>query len=113
MNLFAPSLALSKDDWLDKFFGNEIADAANETIYGNLADPDSDGLPNLLEFALNTDPTTSSVSPLAVTLAATLPSASPFRVARRPATSPTASKPAMISPLGINLEPSLQSQPQL
>ncbi len=40
--------------WRDETFSPE--DAANDEISGRNADPDMDGIPNLLEFALGTDP---------------------------------------------------------
>ena len=41
------------DQWRQDHFG---ANAGNAAIAGNLADPDGDGLVNLLEYALGTDP---------------------------------------------------------
>ncbi len=40
--------------WLYAFFGGQAGDPG---IGGEAADPDGDGIPNLLEFALNLDPT--------------------------------------------------------
>lgn len=39
-------------------------DAANPLVAGESADPDADSLPNLLEYALATDPKTSNTSPV-------------------------------------------------
>ncbi|MBS0661393.1 MAG: hypothetical protein JSR82_24535 [Verrucomicrobia bacterium] len=41
------------DSWLARYFGTET----NPAIVGQRADPDRDGLPNLLEYALGLDPT--------------------------------------------------------
>ncbi len=41
------------DQWRQDFFG---ANAGNAAIAGNLADPDGDGLNNLVEYALGTNP---------------------------------------------------------
>ena len=52
-----------------RFSAAELADPTKEaTAWGNLADPDADGLPNLLEYALLTDPKTASRSPLALSI---------------------------------------------
>ena len=45
----SPTLA-----WRDFWFGE---DAADPEIAGDLADPDGDGIPNLVEYALGSDPT--------------------------------------------------------
>ncbi len=47
-------VALTFDDWKSGTFDPD--DLANEAIVGTLADPDQDGIPNLLEFALSRDP---------------------------------------------------------
>lgn len=47
--------------WKQSTFG---AEAANPLIAGNTADPDGDGLANLLEYATRNSPNTSSMSPL-------------------------------------------------
>lgn len=48
------------DSWRQSHFGT----AANEGIASDFADPDNDGLVNLMEFATGEDPTASSVQPL-------------------------------------------------
>ncbi len=48
------------DNWRLAKFG---ADANNPAISGDLVDRDGDGLTNLLEYAFNTDPLSSSVAP--------------------------------------------------
>jgi hypothetical protein len=42
------------DNWKYAYFGS---DATNSIVSGDMADPDSDGAVNLLEYALATDPT--------------------------------------------------------
>jgi hypothetical protein len=49
--------------WQISHFG---VDATNPSIAGDLADPDKDGIPNLLEYALNSDPRAPSSSTLPV-----------------------------------------------
>lgn len=51
-------------DWALAFFGEAVANNPDlkETVYGPTADPDQDGLPNVLERALGGDPTSSSQS---------------------------------------------------
>lgn len=44
------------DSWISSFFGNE----SNPAIIGRDADPDGDGVNNLLEFSLNGDPDSGS-----------------------------------------------------
>ncbi len=51
------------DQWRQDNFG---ANAGNAAIAGNLADPDGDGLNNLLEYALATNPLASNTSGLVV-----------------------------------------------
>ena len=51
------------DQWRQLHFG---ANATNTAIAGDLADPDGDGIPNLLEYALNLDPLVASVAGLPV-----------------------------------------------
>lgn len=46
--------------WKQSAFG---ANTANFEISGDLADPDGDGLPNLLEYALSTNPNTTNTNP--------------------------------------------------
>jgi hypothetical protein len=53
--------ASPSDAWRSQYFG---ADAANPTIAGDTADPDHDGSPNLLEYALATHPLEASPPPL-------------------------------------------------
>ena len=48
--------------WQSKYFTS--AQLANAAVSGNAADPDGDGIPNLLEYALNLSPTTPSVAGL-------------------------------------------------
>ena len=58
-----------------RFTSAELADSALEaTVWGHLADPDGDGLPNLLEHALNTAPKTPNLPP-AATLDTSVPDA--------------------------------------
>ncbi|MFA7345613.1 MAG: Ig domain-containing protein [Terrimicrobiaceae bacterium] len=45
------------DEWKERWFGAET----DPNIVANWADPDADGLSNLLEYALDLDPTTSSI----------------------------------------------------
>ena len=45
--------------WQSKYFTS--AQLANAAVSGNAADPDGDGIPNLLEYALNLSPTTPGV----------------------------------------------------
>ena len=54
----APTNAvLSQDEFLQRAFGDDFGVAALEDeVWGDLADPDRDGLENLLEFALGLDP---------------------------------------------------------
>jgi alpha/beta superfamily hydrolase len=52
-------------DWLDNFFTS--AEQEDPLISGVDADPDNDGLSNLLEFASGTYPTITSTSPLSIT----------------------------------------------
>ncbi len=47
------------DSWKKKYFGDET----DPNIIGNQADPDADGLSNLLEYALGLDPTKPDVEP--------------------------------------------------
>lgn len=54
------------DQWRQDNFGSN---AGNAAIAGNLADPDGDGLSNLVEYALATNPLASNVSAVAVTQA--------------------------------------------
>jgi hypothetical protein len=46
--------------WKSSHFG---ADAGNPSIAGDLADPDHDGIPNILEFALGSDPNSPQSQP--------------------------------------------------
>ena len=48
--------------WQAQYFTS--AQIANPAVGGNAADPDGDGIPNLLEYALNLSPTTPSVAGL-------------------------------------------------
>jgi hypothetical protein len=54
------------DQWRSQVFG---ANAGNSAIAGDLADPDRDGLANLLEFALGLDPNVGNRGTLPVTSA--------------------------------------------
>lgn len=54
-------LPVSLDQWRQNNFG---ANVGNDAVAGNLADPDGDGLNNLLEYALGTNPLASNPSPL-------------------------------------------------
>jgi hypothetical protein len=47
------------DLWKFEHFG---ANANNATIAGNLADPDHDGIPNILEFAFGSDPNVADIN---------------------------------------------------
>jgi hypothetical protein len=50
----------------DHFYAADLNDPALETtVWGNLADPDGDGLANLLEYALNSAPDVPSLPPAA------------------------------------------------
>lgn len=51
---FTLTVLSALQDWQQQNFG---ADASNPAIAGETADPDSDGLPNLLEYALGLNPT--------------------------------------------------------
>jgi endonuclease I len=57
---------------LHRFSSTQLADAA---VSGELADPDRDALPNLLEYTLGSDPLRSDLAPL--TVSALLPPATP------------------------------------
>ena len=48
------------DFWKFSYFG---ANDNNPAIAGDLADPDGDGIPNILEYAFGSDPTSSNASP--------------------------------------------------
>jgi len=48
------------DDWKKKYFG----DQTDPAVVGNLADPDGDGLSNLVEYALGLDPTKPDEEPI-------------------------------------------------
>jgi hypothetical protein len=50
------------EDWLTLYFPG----VTNQSLVGYLADPDGDGAPNLLEFALGLNPTNSDALPFAV-----------------------------------------------
>ena len=52
------SVRTQLETWKMSYFTG--SDLSNDEISGNLGDPDSDGLSNLLEFALNQDPTVSN-----------------------------------------------------
>ncbi len=56
---------LTLADWRSQHFtAADLADPAKEaTLWGNLADPDRDGFPNLLEYALSGIPTASASHP--------------------------------------------------
>ncbi|MEY4487846.1 MAG: hypothetical protein RIQ79_354, partial [Verrucomicrobiota bacterium] len=60
------TLAAALAAWRTARFG---ANAGNAVISGNTADPDADGRPNLLEYALNTDPGTPDAGPVLGTTA--------------------------------------------
>ena len=51
---------LPVDSWRQEKFG---ADAGNPAIAGDLADPDRDGLRNLLEYGFNTNPLATDTAP--------------------------------------------------
>lgn len=53
-------LPVSLNQWRQNNFGGN---AGNDNIAGNLADPDGDGINNLLEYALGTNPLASNPSP--------------------------------------------------
>ena len=53
-NVAEPDGVTTSPDWQKKYFGNEICQDVN--ICGDNADPDHDGLTNLEEFKLGTDP---------------------------------------------------------
>jgi hypothetical protein len=54
-------------DWRSQYFSAvDLADPAKEsTVWGDLADPDGDGFPNLLEFALSGSPVSAASFPVA------------------------------------------------
>ena len=52
---------VSLDQWRQSNFG---ANAGNAAVSGDLADPDGDGLDNLLEYALGTNPLADNASPV-------------------------------------------------
>ena len=54
-------LPVSLDQWRQDHFG---ANAGNDAVAGNLADPDGDGFNNLLEYALGSNPLVGGPSPL-------------------------------------------------
>jgi alpha-tubulin suppressor-like RCC1 family protein len=61
-----------------QFTAPVAADLAQETtVWGDLADPDADGVPNLLEYATNTNPLAPNVSPASLALDATTDPAVP------------------------------------
>lgn len=53
------------DAWRDDHFSSEdLADPSKEeTVWGGNADPDGDGVPNVMEYARGTDPNSPAVSP--------------------------------------------------
>ncbi len=52
------------DAWREEYFAVETGDPGlEETVWGNLADPDGDGVSNLVEFAFGSDPRRASGSP--------------------------------------------------
>lgn len=52
------------DAWREEYFAVETGDPSlEETVWGNLADPDGDGVSNLVEFAFGSDPRRASGSP--------------------------------------------------
>lgn len=53
------------DFWQTGHFG---ADASNPLIAGEQADPDQDGIPNLIEYACNTNPKGKDISPITQSL---------------------------------------------
>ncbi len=53
-------VALTFEDWKSGTFDPD--DLGNEAIVGTLADPDQDGIPNLLEFARSLDPLSPDIS---------------------------------------------------
>ena len=61
--MFLSVSANAIDGWRAAKFGAQQAISA---IAGDLADPDHDHIPNMLEYALNGDPNTPSSSPLPV-----------------------------------------------
>ncbi len=58
------SLESELDTWKEKYFGDET----DPNIVGNLADPDGDGLSNLLEYALGLDPTQPDEEPTPIAI---------------------------------------------
>ena len=54
-------LPVTLDQWRQNNFG---ANADNAAVADDLADPDGDGLDNLLEYALGTNPLAGNVSPV-------------------------------------------------
>ncbi|MCP5532185.1 MAG: cadherin domain-containing protein [Akkermansiaceae bacterium] len=57
---------LNFENWRQVEFGNEAADAS---VSGDLSDPDHDSLPNLVEYALGTDPTMANTSGISIEMA--------------------------------------------
>jgi len=58
-DLFAATLAY--DAWRAKYFST--SELADPTVSGDNADPDGDGMPNLLEYASGTDPRVPNEAP--------------------------------------------------
>lgn len=67
MNVNAPNpnQPLSIPGWREQHFSEWLDDPGNESlIFGDDADPDFDGIPNLHEYAFNTDPNTRNQNPV-------------------------------------------------
>ena len=77
--VFASGLTLASElaSWRTaQFTSADLADPTREsTVWGDLADPDQDGVPNLLEYATNTTPLVAGLSPALVVLDSTDPDA--------------------------------------
>ena len=56
-----PNAQAVRRDWRQQMFGS---DPANSGIAADDADPDHDGLPNLMEYALNLDPNAVTPAPM-------------------------------------------------
>jgi lysophospholipase L1-like esterase len=72
MQITASELPSAYQNWrAGNFTGVELADSGLEaTVWGDNADPDFDGFPNLLEYATGSDPRESSPSPVSFEIGA-------------------------------------------